>query len=318
MSETSHVAVLGTGGTIATPVRAGHGHPELGADELIRPLAGQWPSGVTVEAQRPLNQPSAHHGTLDLAHLVDVVADTLARPEVAGAVVTHGTDTLEETAYLLDRAVPSEKPVAVTGAMRPPDLPGADGPANLLASVRAVADPAARGRGALVVLADQIHAARLAAKTHPDAPDAFASPGWGPMGRIEAEAVRWAWRPEAERPTQRPTGLAPGVWLIPAAVACGPEAIEAAIERNASGFVLETLGGGRVPPSWLEPIERAVGAGTAVAAVSRTGTGRLGDRYGYRGAAGDLRARGVRFYEGLNGPKGRIELMLALGSDASG
>lgn len=303
------VFVASTGGTIATPVAEGQGRPELGAETLVAPIRAFLPAGVTVEPAAPMNQPSGHHRVMDLAALAGTLEQALARPGIAGAVVTHGTDTLEETAYFLDLALATEKPVAVTGAMRSPDVAGADGPANLLAAVRVAADPGARGRGAMVVMGDAIHAARYAAKMHPDAVDAFESPGWGPMGRIEAEAVRWGW--DLAREPFEAKDPEPDVHLVTATIAAPPVLLETLADHGVQGVVIETFGGGRVPPSWLDGIERLVASGARVAAVSRTGGGRLGDRYTYAGAARDLERRGVCFFEHLNGPKARIRLMLS-------
>jgi len=227
-------------------------------------------------------------------------------------VITHGTDTLEEMAYLLDPLVPDETPLVLTGAMRTASEVGADGPANLWAAVRVTASPAAHGLGALVVLNDEIHAARFVTKTDTLSPASFRSPGWGPLGREESDRVHIPWQIQREViPCPR---LEERVVLIKLAVGMGTELLEAALDRDARGVVLEALGAGRIPPWWLPVIERALAEGVAVVIASRCSSRRVWDSYGYVGAYRTLREMGCLFSPGLNGPKARIRLMVVLGA----
>ncbi len=159
----SRIAILTTGGTVAMyhDPQAGGAVPALGADELAAVLP---PGAPELAMEEVCNLPSSHFTLETLWHIRERVAAWAADPDVDGVVVTHGTDVLEEVAYLLDLTVPGEKPLVVTGAMRTASDLSADGPANLWAAVRVAASPQARGLGALVVLNDEIHAARFVTK----------------------------------------------------------------------------------------------------------------------------------------------------------
>ena len=178
------VAVFTLGGTIAMPgcLAAGCHQP------CRRPTCWQrFPVSVTLQAELRVrdfrNKPGA---SLDFADLYELAAaiDEALNDGCAGAVVTQGTDTIEEVAYVLDLLLPTDAPVVVTGAMRNPTMAGADGPANILAAIRVAASPCARGLGCLVVLNDQVHAARWVQKAHTGSPAAFVSPDHGPLGHV--------------------------------------------------------------------------------------------------------------------------------------
>src|ERR1700683_4103269 len=166
------VAVFTLGGTIAMQGTSGRGvAPALSASDLLAAVPGLDAAGVELSLRDVANKPGASTGT--------ALGDGCA-----GAVLTQGTDTIEETAYLLDLLVASDAPVVVTGAMRNPSLAGPDGPANIPAAIRVAAAACARELGCVVVMNDQIHAARWVAKAHTASPAAFISPGFGPLGHI--------------------------------------------------------------------------------------------------------------------------------------
>jgi L-asparaginase len=233
-----------------------------------------------------------------------------AEPDVTGIVVTHGTDTLEETVYLLDLTVPGDKPIVVTGAMRTASDVGYEGYANLLAAVRVAAEPQALGLGAVAVLNDEIHAARYVTKMHALSPATFQSPGLGPVGRVEGDAVVTGHR--LERHVLDWCGLEPSVALLKLTVGVEADLLEDVLARGARGVVIEALGGGRVPPWWLPAIEKALAQGVTVVIASRCPSGRVWDSYGYPGAYHTLVDMGCLFAEGLNGQKARIKLMVVL------
>jgi L-asparaginase len=311
------VAVVTTGGTIAMQydTAAGGAVPALAGADFLRALPPDLPRLRLVEH---CNLPSAHL-TVDLLWgLRQRVAALAAGRGIAGVVVTHGTDILEELAYLLDLTIPGHRPVVVTGAMRTASEVGYDGLANLAAAVRVAASPQARGLGALVVMNDEIHAARWSTKTHTLALDTFQSPDHGPLGRVDADGVWIGSRPVREIiPCGR---LEPAVALLKLGVGMDAAPLEDAVARGARGAVIEALGGGRLPPWWLPPIEQAVAHGVAVVIASRCPAGRVTDRYGFAGAHRDQVTLGCGFAGGLNGQKARIRLMVALGAegDAAG
>jgi len=305
------VAVLTTGGTIAMQhdTAAGGAVPTLGAADFMAALPPGLPELRTEEL---VNLPSSHFTLGTLGMIRERVAALATAPDVAGMVVTHGTDTLEETAYLLDLTVPGEKPVVLTGAMRTVSDVGYEGYANLLTAVRVAAAPQARGWGTVVVLNDEIHAARYVTKVHTLSRATFRSPGWGPVGRVEGEAVIVRVERRPERRVLDWRGLEPNVVLLKLTVGMEADLLEDVLARGARGIVIEALGGGRVPPWWLPRIEQALADGVPVVIASRCPSGRVWDAYGYPGAYRTLTNLGCLFAEGLNGQKARIKLMVVL------
>lgn len=308
------VAVVTTGGTIAMrhDEEAGGAVPQLGAAEFSKALPADVPPLRTEEI---VNLPSSHFTVEILEEIRNRVASLTQESDVIGVVVTHGTDTMEETAYLIDLTVGGEKPVALTGAMRTASEVGYDGYANLLAAVRVAGAPQTRGLGAVVVFNDEIHAAQRVTKMHTLSPATFQSPGWGPIGRVDGDVVIVGVLGPRERLPWH--GLEERVALIDLSVGAGPEFLEDAIKRGARGVVIGGLGGGRVPPWWLPVIETARRQGIAVVIASRCPAGRVWDAYGYPGAYHSLRDLGCLFAEGLNGQKARVKLMAVLAAAAS-
>lgn len=301
------VKILTTGGTIAMEEKGAGAVPALTAEDLKSLLP---PDIGPLETEEFSNLPSAHM-TIDLIFkLARRVKDLVAADEVIGVVITHGTDIMEETAYLLDLVVNTEKPIVLTGAMRTASQVGYDGIANLKAAIRVAASSEARNLGALVVMNDEVHAARYVTKSHTQALETFQSPSWGPLGRVDGDSVVIAKRVKREHiPCQR---LAADVPLIKLAVGLDERFLHQAIERRADGAVIEALGGGRVPPWWMPTIKEAINRGLVVVIASRCPAGRVYDEYGYVGAYRDLKKAGAIFSEGLSGQKARIKLLIAL------
>jgi L-asparaginase len=306
------VVIITTGGTIAmkrSPM-VGGAVPTLKGDDFIAQLPR---IGIELAFEEFVNLPSSHLTPAQALDLGQRVEAALLAPDVDGVVVTHGTDTLEESAYLLDLTINSAKPIVVTGAMRTATMPGYDGMLNLAAAIRVAAVPEARGLGTLVVFNEQIFAASEAQKTHSHAPDAFEAPGSGPIGRVEGEQV-WL----RHRPTRRIyipcSRLEELVDLIRIGQGADDRMLRHSIEDGVAGVVIEAFGSGRVPPWWLPAISEAVAQRTVVVIASRCGSGSLSDEYGYVGAYHDLRRVGVLFAHHLSGVKARIKLMVALGA----
>ena len=310
----SLVVVLTTGGTIAMQHddEAGGAVPQLSGADFSKALPADVPS---LRMEEIVNLPSSHFTLEVVEQIRDRVAGLVEEPDVRGVVVTHGTDTMEETAYLIDLTVSSEKPVSLTGAMRTASEVGYDGYVNLLAAIRVAGYADARGVGGVIVFNDEIHGARRVTKMHTLSTATFQSPGWGPIGRVEGDRVI------LDQLTPREVlpwhGLERRVELIKLTVGAGPEPLADAVARGARGVVIEGLGGGRIPPWWLPVIEDARRQGTAVVVASRCPAGRVWDRYGYPGAYRSLRDLGCLFAEGLNGQKARMKLMVVLAAAAS-
>jgi len=210
-------------------------------------------------------------------------------------VVTHGTDALEETAYFLDLTVADPRPVIVTGAMRPADGIGIDGPANLYASVRIAGDPEARGRGTMVVMNDQILAARDATKANTTRPDAFISTR-GSLGRADPERI-FFYAPPHRQPTFDLAGVTelPRVDIVYTYLGADGAAIDALVAAGTKGIIVAGSGRGATPPLEGQALRRAAEKGVIIVTGSRTGSGGVpvGSGRG-RVGAGDLNVQKAR------------------------
>jgi L-asparaginase len=307
------VLLVFTGGTIGMkldPVTGGAVPALLGADLLAHdPELTRLAEPVVIEFGQ---YPGPHVTPALMWRLSELVRAKLASADVAGAVVTHGTDTLEETAYFLDLRHDSEKPVAVVGSMRTITEPGFDGPANLSAAIRTVIDPQARGQGVFVVLNQMVHAASEATKTDAQQLETFQSPLFGPLAMVDVDRVLFG-RRLIDRAVIVGPGLEERVDLIQMCAGADSRFVDYSRESGARGFVIEGSGRGNVPPAVVPGIQRALDAGIPVVIATRCLHGRVLDTYAYEGSGHDLRMRGVLFAGTLNAIKARIRLMLALG-----
>jgi len=306
------VVIITTGGTIAMKrgPMVGGAVPTLKGEDFIALLPR---GGVDLAFEEFANLPSSHLTPAQVLDLGQRVEAALNAPDVDGVVVTHGTDTLEETAYLLDLTIQSPKPLVLTGAMRTATQLGYDGMLNLAAAIRVAAAPEAQGFGTLVVFNDQIFAACDVQKTHSQQANAFEEPGSGPLGSVEGERV-WLRQRPALRQFIACSRLEEMVDLIKIGQGAGERQLRHAIEDGLAGIVIEAFGSGRVPPWWLPTISEALAQRTAVVIATRCGAGSLYDEYGYVGAFHDLQRLGVLFAHNLSGIKARIKLMVALGT----
>jgi L-asparaginase len=251
------------------------------------------------------------HGDLVLA-LARHVREHVTRDDVAGVVVTHGTDTMEESVYLIDRVLGGETPVVLTGAQRGADDADSDGPRNLRDAIRVAASAQARGRGALIAFAGEIHAAREVRKVHTSAMRAFGSPGYGPIGSVDAERVVFERLPERRPALPIPERLA-AVDLIRLHAGSDARFIRASVESGARAIVVEGTGRGNANEQVVEGVREAVAAGVTLVVCSRCQEGRVEPVYG-RGGGRDLAEAGALFAGDLAGPKVRVLLQLAIGA----
>ncbi len=313
------ICLVTTGGTIGERAAPARPRRHLSADELLRSLS-TFAGRFDVSTIDLFDVPSTFMTfgqMLELAHAVDAAL----RDGAAGVVVTHGTDTLEETAYFVDLVSGETGPVVFTGAMLPPELPGADGALNLRHAFLVAGAPQARGQGVLVAMAAEVHAARDVTKAHSTSLSAFRSPGLGPVGVIEEDRVVFhRWLPPTRRiPISAVTARVEGVKCY-ADMSDVP--IRALVAAGFDGIVLETLGSGQVPPGIVPAIRDAVRAGVTVVATSRCAAGGLlREHYGLpirvAGDERDLLEAGVVFSD-LRGPKARIKLAVALSAGLTG
>lgn len=309
------VVILTTGGTIAMKMDPKKGVvPAVSGEDLVDSVPGLR-EACPVDVEEFSNIPSPHMTPKRMFELGNRAEAQLSREDVLGVVITHGTDTLEETAYLLDLVHTNAKPTCLTGAMRSAAEISPDGPVNLLCAVRTAASPAARDKGVLVVMNEEIHAAREVMKSHSANTETFVSPFWGPLGYVDPDRVVFR-RNILGRQSIRPSDLVDDVHLIKLASGSDSLLIDYLTERNVRGIVLEGFGRGNVPPAVLPGIRRAVAKGIPVVITTRTIAGRVLDVYGYEGGAKTVLEAGAILGGETSGPKARLKLMLALGAAA--
>ncbi len=260
--------------------------------------------------------PGPHITPAIMLELAQMVAAELSKPNIDGVVITHGTDTLEETAYFLDLVLHSDKPVVFVGAMRNSSELSWDGPANLMAAVRVAAAAEARGLGVVVAMSEKIIAANEVTKTHTESVDTFQSRDYGALGLIDKDRILIARRP-TEREHIAVTVVEERVETIKAVSGSDGKFVDFAVQQGVRGIVLEGFGRGNVPPAYLPAIARAVQAGIPVVITSRCPRGRVLDTYAYDGAGKTLTNLGVMLGGVLPSHKARIKLMLALGAGYS-
>jgi L-asparaginase len=299
------VLVIGTGGTIGSAGGYWTGNPtRVPIEQLVRVPGID--SVADVSSEQLWNVGSSSIGPARWLELSRHVADLLrTRTSLSGIVITHGTDTMEETAYFLDLTLPADKPVIVTGSMRPSDMAGADGPANLTNAARAAVDPRARGRGAMVLMDDRLFAARDVTKTNSTRVETFQAPERAPIAIVDADGLFYR-QPSPGRST--PTFDVSGVRELPRVdvvyVYAGADSvvIDALVAAGAKGLVMAGVGRGGLAPGQSAALRRARAQGVVIVVGTRTGSGRVPvERNDGMVGAGDL-----------NPQKARVLLTLAL------
>jgi L-asparaginase len=311
------VTVFSMGGTISSVDSGGKGvEPTLTGEALVADV----PEIAGVAEVSAVSFRQAASGELGIGDLVELAAEIEGRIDdgAAGAVVTQGTDTIEETSFVLDLLVDREAPVVVTGAMRNPTLPGADGPANLLAAIQVAVSDAARGLGTVVVLNDEIHAARFVRKTHTSNPATFRSDPVGPVGWISEDLPRVVLRLTGKHKLTLPKDAQDSpVALYHVALGDDGRLLPEIERKGYAGLVVEAMGGGHVPSVMVETLE-GLAAKMPVVLASRTGGGEvLRSTYGFIGSEIDLLGRGLIYAGPLDGRKARLLLTLLLRSGAT-
>jgi L-asparaginase len=309
------VSMLTLGGTIAMTPGSAQGAvvPKLDAADLLRAIPELDTLDVELTTHDFRRLPSPDIGFGMMAELAAKIEAEI-KDGATGIVVTQGTDTIEETSYYLDRTIGGDTPIVMTGAMRHPTQASPDGPANLLSAIRVAADPNARGLGCVVVMSDEIHAARYVRKSHSTSTKAFTSPNAAPIGHIvEDEFVLFS-RPRPCPPLARGEKKT-SIGMVHAALGDDGDWLRPFAEHT-DGLVIAGFGGGHVP-SRLVPLLAELAEAKPVVLASRTGSGPVLRRtYGYPGSEQDLLARGLINAGFLDPFKARVLLHVLVAAGA--
>jgi L-asparaginase len=310
-----NIVILATGGTIAgaasTGTQSSYTSGAVGIDTMLKAVPG-------IEKLANIRQEQISNvGSQDMSFeimlkIVKRVNQLLSATETDGIVITHGTDTMEETAYFLNLTVKSDKPVVVVGSMRPSTALSADGPLNLYEAIAVASDPKGKGRGVLVVMNDNIHAAHSVTKTSTTATQTFMSPLRGLVGVSAYGRNDWYNNPPWKHTTQSAFDVSnvttlPRVDVVFADADMSPDLIDASVNAGARGIVVAGVGNGNMSKAAVEAATRAVKKGVVVVRSSRVATGLVD-----RNVEVNDDENGFIASDELNPQKSRILLMLAL------
>lgn len=310
------IVIIGTGGTIAgfsadPRETSSYSVGQLSVKALIEKL-GHCERPVEMVDEEFSNQLSQDISEDELILLSKRVSAWLAKDDVLGVVITHGTNTIEETAYFLHLTVHSQKPIVLTAAMRPSSALSADGPVNLLNAIDVVSHPASIAKGVMVCLNQEIHSARDVVKTNAFQVNGFSSPGLGPIGYVISNEPKFVRDVDGlhtfKSPLTLPDAL-PKVVIIPTFLGANGEQIEDAIRHLARGLVIEAMGAGNIPSGMIESLQVALGQSIKVLRASRSAFGILsvgGEHY---------EALGIVHANGLTPQKSRQLLQLVIAND---
>ncbi|MGY5340011.1 asparaginase [Levilactobacillus spicheri] len=310
-----NILAIHTGGTISMSQNdkgevVPSAHNPIAAQTTI--LAG-WVQLITDEL---FNLPSPH---VTPARMLEI-QQRIVRAEAAGidgVVITHGTDTLEETAYFLDLTLPNTIPVVVTGAMRSSNQVGSDGLYNFHSAIEVAAADVSRDKGVLVVMNDEIHTARYVTKTHTTNVATFRTPTFGPIGLI-AHGTPTYFQQLIQQTTCDIDHVVDGVYLLKAYAGMDGTFFDALANDRTRGLVIEGLGAGNLPPRTLPSVQRLLDRQIPIVLVSRCYNGVAEDIYDYQGGGIELRKMGLHLCQGLNGQKARIKLLVGLSAGLQG
>ena len=307
------VVFIATGGTIAMkidPVSKAP-VPAISGDDLLQtvPEVGQY---ARIEVDNLSNVPSGYMDPPRWQALTAAVRQAVDRADVAGVVVSHGTDTLEETAWWLDLTLATDKPVVLIGAQRNASASDFDGPRNLLNAVRISVDPGARGKGVMLAMNNQINAAREVTKTHTANVETFSSGDHGLLGEVWPDRIRWNRAPLRRQHLALQAAEMPRVEIITMYGGADGSLLRHAVDTGAKGIVVQALGMGNVNLPMFEAVKYALGRGVPVVISTRVAGGRVLPNYGFEGGGRTLADAGAILADDLRPQKARILLMLLL------
>ena len=309
------IAVIFNGGTISMKVdeRIKAAVPSLTGEEIMSMVTGI-ENYAEIESYTFSSMPSPHMTFETILELSNFVTELVNRSDIDGIVITHGTDTLEETAYFLDLTIDTSKPIVITGAMRSSSELGYDGPFNLATSICTAISDDSIGRGVLVCFNGELNSAAEVTKANSMALNAFRTPNFGPIGIVDNNKVIF-YRNTINTSKYKVNKIDKEVALIKCAVDMDSTFIDFIIEKGYGGIVIEALGRGTVPPRMVPGIKRAIENNIPVVIVSRCFEGRVHESYGYEGGGKMLLDLGIIFGDTLPGQKARIKLLLSINSE---
>ena len=306
------VAIIFTGGTISMTVdeKVGAAIPTLTGSQILS-MVSNIDKLAEIEVIEYAEIPGPHMTIDRLMEIRSLIHDLVKRNDISGVIITHGTDSLEETAYFLDLTINTPKPVVVVGAMRNSSELGYDGPSNLAAAVCTAISPLAMNKGVLVVLNNEVNLAMEVTKTNTLSLNTFQSP-YGPIGTIDTNDLI-VHRDIVTKQFINTDTIENNVYLIKSYLDMDDSLINCAVNAGAKGIVIEAMGRGNLPPKTLAGVKYALKNNVVVVIVSRCPSGRVMESYGYEGGGKDLTSMGVVLGGELNGQKARLKLMVALG-----
>lgn len=308
------VVLLTTGGTIASKPNKDSGKLASGAltgEELAAMC--NLPKDIEVIVESVFQKASIHITFEDLTTLKNKIVDYFKDETVAGVVVTHGTDTMEETAYFLDLTIKDHRPVVVTGSQRSPEDLGSDVYINLRHAIYSACSTDLHEAGAVVVFNERIFAARYVKKEHASNIQGFNAFGFGYLGIIDNDQVHVFQKPIKREYYEIQTAI-PQVELIKCYIGADGKFIKAARDAGVKGIVLEGVGRGQVAPQMMDEIEMAIKQGIKLVITTSAEEGSVYTTYDYEGSAYDLYKKGVILGSDNDSKKARIKLAVALAS----
>ncbi|MDF2520556.1 MAG: Asparaginase/glutaminase [Clostridia bacterium] len=307
------IVIIFTGGTIAMKNDASINAavPAMTGEDILKMTPGL-DTIANIDFVDFAMIPGPHMTPEKMMELSKLIENKLEREGYDGAVVTHGTDSLEETAYLVDLTANTEKPIVFVGAMKSSSELGWDGPVNLIDAVYTASSNDAFGRGTLVVMNNEVHSAAQVTKTNTHSLDTFKSVDFGPIGFIDNNKVYFYQR-YIKRQHIPIKEVDSKVDLIKCACGMDDRLLRFCVDSGSHGIVIEGMGRGNIPPEMVPGVEYALSKGIPVILVSRCLKGKVLDSYGYVGAGKDLTRKGVILGDNLPGQKARIKLIVALG-----
>lgn len=310
---TKHLLVIHTGGTISMSQDQSNKvvTNDINPISLHQDVINQY---AQIDELNPFNVPSPHMTIQHVKQLKDIILEAVTNKYYDGFVITHGTDTLEETAFLLDLILGIEQPVVITGAMRSSNEIGSDGLYNYISAIRVASDEKARHKGVMVVFNDEIHTARNVTKTHTSNTNTFQSPNHGPLGVLTKDRVQFHHMPYRQQALENVNEKL-NVPLVKAYMGMPGDIFSFYSREGIDGMVIEALGQGNMPPSALEGIQQLVSLNIPIVLVSRSFNGIVSPTYAYDGGGYQLAQQGFIFSNGLNGPKARLKLLVALSNN---